>query len=142
MHIAKWRPALLVVAAGTAGIGCIDRRVDSSGLEGRGGDDLQPVQLSGAIWTTDESGQRVNQNQYELPCDVYLNGGPAKEGAAGLPEGDYYFMVTEPSGSDNDPEGGPSRLLTTDDVELRQFHVGATGEIDGVSGEGNRPVAT
>jgi hypothetical protein len=141
MSMATWRSGLMVAAIAALGSGCIGRSVDSASQEGQG-DDLQPLQLSGAIWTTDESGQRVDQNLYEMPCDVYLNGGPMKEGAAGLPEGDYYFQITEPSASDNDPEGGPSRLLTTDDIGFRQFHVGANGEIDGVSGDGNRPTAT
>lgn len=57
--------------------------------------------LSGAIFTTLENGSRVNANIFEAQEDVYLDGGPgqnAPAGAAGLPEGDYYFQVTDPSG--------------------------------------------
>ncbi|HTA66889.1 MAG TPA: hypothetical protein VK776_01375 [Bryobacteraceae bacterium] len=73
--------------------------------------------LSGAIFTTNSSGTVVNGNQYDSPCSVYLNGGPgphAPAHAAGLPDGDYYFQVTDPSGA---------TLLSTDIVFNRSFHV-------------------
>ena len=57
--------------------------------------------LPGAIFTTMPDGSRVNANIYTNAYDVYLDGGPgpnAPPGAAGLPEGDYYFQVTDPSG--------------------------------------------
>ena len=57
--------------------------------------------LSGAIFTTNMNGTRVNQNHYNDKCEVYLDGGPgdnAPQWAAGLPDGDYYFQVTDPSG--------------------------------------------
>jgi hypothetical protein len=57
----------------------------------------QAYALSGAIWTTDLNGDPVNQNLYEDKCDVYLNGGPDKQGGH-LPDGDYYYQVTDPSG--------------------------------------------
>lgn len=59
----------------------------------------QPV--SGAIFTTygDGSGAAVNVNIYNAKDDVYLNGGPAHPGAAGLPDGEYYVQVTEPNGT-------------------------------------------
>jgi hypothetical protein len=41
----------------------------------------------------------VNQNIYTDRGDVYLNGGPAHPGAAGLPDGSYYVKVTEPDGT-------------------------------------------
>ena len=53
--------------------------------------------ISGAIFTTDVDGT-VNENIYDSKLDVYLNGGPAKPGAAGLPDGYYYVKVTDPSG--------------------------------------------
>lgn len=84
-----------------------------------------PVQLSGAIFTTDSSGDPVNLNIYDSKESVYLNGGPgvnAPEGAAGLPAGTYSFQVTEPNGE----------LLSTDDVSCRQFTVDASGSIVGV----------
>jgi hypothetical protein len=61
---------------------------------------------------------------------VWLDGGPgpnAPQGAAGLPDGDYYFQVTDPSGK---------TLLSTDPVKNRQFNVTA-GIISGLSGAGN-----
>lgn len=57
--------------------------------------------VSGAIFTTDQNSTFVNGNVYDTATDVYLNGGPrpnAPCSAAGLPDGDYYFQVTDPSG--------------------------------------------
>jgi len=79
--------------------------------------------LPGAIFTTLEDGTRVNANIYQYKEDVYLDGGPgvqAPSKAAGLPEGWYYFQVTDPSGK---------VLLSTDPVECRQFYVSADGVI-------------
>ena len=76
--------------------------------------------LPGAIFTTDITGGVVNQNQYSTKCGptgVYLNGGPgpnAPPTAAGLPNGDYYFQVTDPSGK---------TLLSTDPVADRRLTV-------------------
>jgi len=82
--------------------------------------------LPGAIFTTLSDGTRVNQNIYDKAQDVYLDGGPGQNApstAAGLPEGDYYFQVTDPPGK---------VLLSTDRVSCRRFHVNAQGVIDGV----------
>lgn len=69
--------------------------------------------LPGAIFTTDADGVIVNGNtKYGSKCGltgVWLDGGPgpnAPPAAAGLPDGDYYFQVTGPSGKkllSNDP---------------------------------------
>ncbi|HSH75900.1 MAG TPA: SdrD B-like domain-containing protein [Longimicrobiales bacterium] len=87
--------------------------------------DAEP--LSGAIFTTTEDGSIVNENvRYEKKEDVYLDGGPgpnAPARAAGLPEGDYFFQVTDPSGKD---------LLSTDHISCRKIHVNANGVIDEV----------
>jgi hypothetical protein len=86
--------------------------------------------LSGAIFTTNANGTQVNGNIYQDKCDVYLDGGPgpnAPQHAAGLPDGDYYFQVTDPSGK---------TLLSTDPVVNRQFNVSG-GIITGNSGLGN-----
>jgi hypothetical protein len=80
----------------------------------------------GAVFTTLPDGTRVNANIYTNAYDVYLDGGPgpnAPPGAAGLPEGNYYFQVTDPSGK---------RLLSTDPVNCRTFHVNEYGVIDSV----------
>jgi hypothetical protein len=58
--------------------------------------------VSGAIFTTRQDGYFVNGNVYDSVEDVYLNGGPRPNApctAAGLPNGDYYFQVTDPSGT-------------------------------------------
>lgn len=86
--------------------------------------------LPGAIFTTLADGTRVNANIFEEKCDVYLDGGPgpnAPADAAGLPDGDYFFQVTDPSGQ---------ILLSTNPVENRQFEV-AGGIIIDLSGVGN-----
>jgi hypothetical protein len=82
--------------------------------------------LHGAIFTTLEDGSRVNANIYDYMEDVYLDGGPgdnAPASAAGLPEGDYYFQVTDPSGK---------VLLSEDAVKCRRIHVGPDGFITAV----------
>jgi hypothetical protein len=73
--------------------------------------------LPGAIFTTDKNGTIVNGNtKYLSKCGdtgVYLDGGPgpnAPRTAASLPDGDYYFQVTDPSGK---------TLLSTDPVKER-----------------------
>lgn len=73
--------------------------------------------LPGAIFTTLEDGSRVNANIYQRKEDVHLDGGPginAPASAASLPDGDYYFQVTDPSGK---------VLLSEDPVECRCFTV-------------------
>ncbi|GDX79050.1 hypothetical protein LBMAG42_08610 [Deltaproteobacteria bacterium] len=80
--------------------------------------------LSGAIFTTNSTGTVVNENtQYTAKTDVYLDGGPgpnAPASAAGLPAGDYYYQVTDPSGKD---------LLSTDNISCRKVHVNSAGVI-------------
>lgn len=55
--------------------------------------------LKGAIFTTNASGSRVNQNHFATKAEVFLNGGPHRTGAAGLIDGVYVVGVTDPSGS-------------------------------------------
>jgi hypothetical protein len=75
--------------------------------------------FDGAIWTTIADGTRVNANIYADKDDVYINGGPQNCGRNnGLPDGAYYFQVTDPSGH---------VLLSTDAIAARQVAV-----IDGV----------
>ena len=70
------------------------------------------AQMPGAIWTTDTAGT-VNRNIYYAKCDVYLNGGPAHRNSPGLPDGAYYYQVTDPSGADLLSTGAiGSRTLT------------------------------
>ena len=73
--------------------------------------------VTGAIFTTDKTGLLVNGNIYQYATDVYLSGGPgpnAPPTAAGLPDGEYYFQVTDPPGK---------KLLSTDGIEERRFKV-------------------
>jgi hypothetical protein len=60
---------------------------------------VQAQNISGAIFTTTSDGSTVNGNNYPSKLDVYLNGGPQNCISPGLPPGDYYYMVTNPSGS-------------------------------------------
>jgi hypothetical protein len=55
--------------------------------------------VSGAIFTTDATCTGTNLNIYANKDDVYLDGGPAHPGAAGLPDGSYYVQITDPSGA-------------------------------------------
>ena len=68
----------------------------------------------GAIFTTMNGGTTVNGNVYENKEDVYLNGGPQNQNANGLPDGDYYYQVTNPSGA---------QLLSSDPAVCRQATV-------------------
>lgn len=66
--------------------------------------------VNGAIFTTVLDGSTVNSNIYSNKEDVYLNGGPQNNAAAGLSDGQYYFQVTDPSGA---------VLLSTDPLACR-----------------------
>src|SRR5207247_514316 len=70
--------------------------------------------FSGAIYTSLGDGTVVNQNLYDQKSDVYLNGGPQTLNAKGLPDGTYYFQVTDPGGS---------VLLSSDNAVCRQLQV-------------------
>ena len=54
--------------------------------------------ISGAIFTTESLCDGTNENLFDYKEDVYLDGGPRKEGSAGLPDGYYYVQVTSPNG--------------------------------------------
>ncbi len=85
----------------------------------------------GAVYTSMGDGAVVNQNLYALKEDVYLNGGPQNLNGKGLPDGTYYFQVTDPSGG---------TLLSTDPASCRQLKVvggvvvGATGSCPHANG--------
>jgi hypothetical protein len=57
------------------------------------------TQLTGAIFTSNADCSATNLNLYDEKTDVYLDGGPDHNNAAGLPDGDYYVQVTDPSGN-------------------------------------------
>ena len=82
--------------------------------------------VSGAIFTTLIDGTSVDHNIYNAKEDVYLDGGPQKQcTAAGLPEGDYYFQVTDPSGK---------IVLSEDKLDDRIVHVNGEGVISAILG--------
>lgn len=91
---------------------------------------------TGAVFTTTWDGARVNANHFGYGYDVYLDGGPGADApshAAALPEGDYVFQVTDPSGK---------TLLSSDEAECRAFHVDEAGVITGVVSAGGCEHAT
>lgn len=97
----------------------------------------QAQNISGAIFTTTSDGQIVNGNNYDSKLDVYLNGGPKNCISPGLPEGEYYFMVTNPPGSVK---------LSLDSTFDRKFSVvaGSDGKIGvnlGTHASGTSPCA-
>ncbi len=81
--------------------------------------------IRGAIYTSTAGGTTVNGNNYTSKDLVYLNGGPnnANCNSGALPDGTYYFQVTDPSGA---------TLLSTDLITYRQFTV-ATNVITATS---------
>ena len=50
---------------------------------------IKAFQLSGAIFTTESVCDGTNINIFSSKEAVYLDGGPVKEGSAGLPDGEY-----------------------------------------------------
>ncbi len=84
--------------------------------------------LSGSIYTSNFDCSVVNANIYALNTDVYLNGGP-DSGGHNLPDGYYYFQVTDPNGA---------VLLSTDPVANREVHI-SNGLIDQYIGDGSDP---
>ena len=80
--------------------------------------------FTGAIFTTWPDGTTVNGNIYDQGRDVYLNGGPQNRQFSGLPDGLYFFQVTDPSGA---------TLLSTDSATCRQLQV-LNGRVAGAVG--------
>jgi len=110
MQLTTQKPLLLALLASSA---CLTL-----------GETQQLAVLPGAIFTTTADGGRVDANIYAAKEDVYLDGGPsigAPSGSAGLPAGDYFYQVTDPSGQ---------TLLSTDDILCRRIHVNSDGVID------------
>lgn len=79
--------------------------------------------FNGAIFTTDSAGNSVDQNIYQAPQDVYVNGGPNNSSFHGLPPNEiFYFEVMDPSGR---------TLLSSDPVNCRQVQTDVNGRISG-----------
>src|SRR6185503_5635801 len=79
--------------------------------------------LSGTIYSTTKDGTAVNKNIFGSIQDVYISGGPQNLNASGLPDGTYYFQVTDPSGK---------TLLSTDNAVCRQLNV-TGGRVSGAA---------
>ena len=60
---------------------------------------VKAAPLPGAVFTTDSTCHGVDLNIYASKDDVYVDGGPAHPGAAGLPDGNYCVQVTSPDGT-------------------------------------------
>lgn len=82
------------------------------------------ARLTGAVYSTTKDGTAVNKNIFGSIQDVYLSGGPQNLNASGLPDGTYYFQVTDPSGK---------TLLSTDNAVCRQLNV-TGGRVSGAAG--------
>jgi hypothetical protein len=91
--------------------------------------------ISGAIFTTISTCDGTNVNIFQSKDDVYLDGGPAHPGAAGLPDGSYYIQVTEPDG---DPlghsPGADATVLNGEFVSCYQLSAILVKQSDGTTG--------
>lgn len=72
-----------------------------------------PDNVSGKVYTSLPCNvSNSNHNIYDDPCSVFLSAGPSVQGncgtGSGLPDGDYFFQVTDPSGT---------VLLSTDPID-------------------------
>jgi hypothetical protein len=85
--------------------------------------DTASAGLSGAIYSTTKDGTAVNKNIFGSIRDVYVSGGPQNLNASGLPNGTFYFQVTDPSGK---------TLLSTDNADCRQLNV-TGGRVSGAA---------
>ena len=108
-------------------------------------DHTQAAPLHGAIFTTTPDGVIVNENvHYNQKIEVYLDGGPgphAPQNAAGLPDGDYVFQVTNPSGAVLlSEDASVCRVLRVDTgVIVARLNLGATYDPDGPGGDAPIP---
>lgn len=83
----------------------------------------QPI-ARGAVFTTMPDGMVITNGEFSAREAVHICGGAepnAAAGPAGLPAGDYYFQVTDPSGL---------KLLSEDDIECRRVRVNDQGVFD------------
>jgi len=117
MRLSRICWACVVVAAGCAGDpGATPPSLGATGELAAG--------LRGAFFTTLADGSRVDAGGYGAKDGVYLDSGPRRPQDPALPEGQYVFQVTDPSGQ---------TVLSADAVSCRGFHVDADGLISGVN---------
>src|ERR1043166_8195701 len=98
--------------------------------------------LPGAIFTTDGACHGTDLNIYGSKADVFVDGGPAHPGAAGLPTGTYFMRVTEPNGAllGNPPldgGGNPIPMITVaggDFVQCYNLGASVVKQSDGSAG--------
>jgi hypothetical protein len=98
----KWYAGVGVAAAALVLAACMDspNPVGPTGqVRPKGPSFSVGTPISGAIFTTDVACTGTDLNIYSNKSDVYIDGGPAHPGAAGLPDGEYYVQVTSPSGT-------------------------------------------
>jgi hypothetical protein len=125
--------AVVAVAAAAVAVGLV-LALTLGGLGGGPADEedegvLPYAAVVGSISVALEDGQPPPAVIFEDKCEAYLVVGQ-EEGPPRLPDGDYFFQVTDVSGE---------TLLSSDEVRLRQFLV-ADGVIEGVSGQGSHTV--
>ena len=117
MRIPKWLPA--IAAAGLLWAGCDEQPVSPEAPSVRSpstpnfaiGDDTAGESVSGAVYTSTETRDIVNANQYDTKPEVYFNGGPSdpdnpKDAALLHPPEPYsgvswywVYQVTSPNGA-------------------------------------------
>jgi len=99
MQLRNFVPIALLAAFAAA---CADGGGSPTGGNGATGTGTTPggpsANLTGAIFTTDGTCGGTDLNIYDAKDDVYANGGPQNDHAAGLPDGSYYVQVTSPDG--------------------------------------------
>lgn len=109
------------VFAGVAAFAACSSHNNGNGNGNGGGN----TPLTGAVWTTMPDGSTVNSNIYERCEDVYINGGP-RGGGPGLPDGQYVFQVTDPSGK---------VVLSSDTMTQRGVITSSGGEFTSYQGD-------
>lgn len=124
----RWAPLAFLV--GTLIWGCqnaqskvpdLERAAEQPGNEAPG----ETGSSFATISTTTADGTLVPEDaHYRHKAAVYLASGAgpySPRAARGLPEGDYFFQVTDPSGE---------HLLSEDHISCRRLHVNSQGAID------------
>jgi hypothetical protein len=121
--------AAVAVAVGLTLAFTLGGRGGGPGAEEEGA--LPYAAVVGSVSVALHDGQLAAAVVFEDKCDVYLVAGQ-EEGSPRLPDGDYFFQVTNVS---------DEVLLSSDEVRFRQFGV-VDGAIEGVSGQGKHAVGT